>query len=519
MRDLNYISNFAFNTHFGLTAPLKHSEVKILAKNWLPQTRFHEKDLYHPIGLVQFLQQAETYTALNHDFWIKLYRVVTPPGGGTPQFVLIGEAQPPVAFLSHQIDQSGCLLQTSHDLDTSDISSDSYITCLRDLSYARSKKIYGSISSRNNYQMPRLPIVIIAEFRMLRDTLKHNILAHRDQAFPKTSGGTLLDAIRGNFLFGTNNDEWALLLELIKCSEKHDRNETSILYSLNQCLKSNGNPEITQKQWNVVRDFAFLEYYFIYAYNDTEYYDELSRIDSNEHEMDIEGCCLAFRREDIEGIQRYHSQSGRNNYLESIIKPYCLMTAAHSADNHLDGIRLFETTHSADEIRQDLIVWIALASHATYLDGAGEHNINAVADVIEDNALAAAALAAACILLAPTLFCAAVFIIVAAFDHFNDATDITSDDGPYTGVPGVTTQQDPQQDPQYIPSSILTTPLSTENNIYIFRPLENDDEMHTLAERSFPGKWGGHNGCIDDSPKFDNKTSRFYELLLDKGEI
>ena len=40
--------------------------------------------------------------------------------------------------------------------------------------------------------------------------------------------------------------------------------------------------------------FAFLEYYFFYAYNDFERYQ--TAIFDNEHEGDDEGCCLVFDR-------------------------------------------------------------------------------------------------------------------------------------------------------------------------------------------------------------------------------
>ena len=46
--------------------------------------------------------------------------------------------------------------------------------------------------------------------------------------------------------------------------------------------------------WNAVTRFAFLEYYFFYAYNDFERYQ--TAIFDNEHEGDDEGCCLVFDR-------------------------------------------------------------------------------------------------------------------------------------------------------------------------------------------------------------------------------
>lgn len=193
------------------------------------------------------------------------------------------------------------------------------------------------------------------------------------------------------------------------------------------------------------------------------------------------------------------------------------MTSAHEARNKLDGIRLFDRTRSADDIRrQALVVWVALASHATYLDGTQDHNINATTDAVEnfledDNATAA------CVIFMPICFIALLFVDI--FDHFNDATDKTSDNGVYTGTPGLNAPQNSLQDPQFIVPIIETTPLSTECNIYISTVAEYGDAKHTLAQRSFPGKWGGHNGLIDKSGQFDNKTSRFYELLLNNGDV
>jgi len=524
MRDLNYISSFAFDTHFGLTSPLTHSEVKILAQTWLPHMTSHEKDLYHPIGLTQFLDQAKNYTDTRPDLWIETI--------DANQTINV---QPPVIFPTHAVDLFD---PPSHNMviaiDNNYISSSSYITCLKNkiassdidaiaadpfivlsgLRYLHSKEIYGSTTSRNGYQIPRLPMVIIAEFRMLRETLKHNILAYRNPAFPK-DGNKLLDAIRSDFIVGINDDELDLLLKLIEYSEKGDRDRENELLEKLQTLRL-GFPVITQKQWHTIRDFGFLEYYFMYAYNDTKYYPELGHI-SNEHEGDIEGCCLAFRREVIEGVNKYRDQAERRRYLASSITPYCLMTAAHEEYMGLDGIRVFDRRQSADSIQDSLCIWIALGSHATYLDGAGDHGIDATTDAVEDFINDNDLLAAACVILTP--ICTAVLLIAAIIDHFNDATDKTSDNGVYTGSPGHTVPQDPQQDARFVPASVETTPLSVERNIYSAGAFQPGDATCTLAQRSFPGKWGCHNGCLDDSPPFNNKTSRFFNLLLKKGDV
>jgi hypothetical protein len=40
-----------------------------------------------------------------------------------------------------------------------------------------------------------------------------------------------------------------------------------------------------------------------------------------------------------------------------------------------------------------------------------------------------------------------------------------------------------------------------------------------LTRRAFPGTWGGHDGLRDHSPKWENKTARYFRKFVHSGDI
>jgi hypothetical protein len=40
-----------------------------------------------------------------------------------------------------------------------------------------------------------------------------------------------------------------------------------------------------------------------------------------------------------------------------------------------------------------------------------------------------------------------------------------------------------------------------------------------LTRRAFPGKWGAHDGLRDHSPKWENKTARYFRKFVHSGDI
>src|SRR3712207_8097301 len=54
------------------------------------------------------------------------------------------------------------------------------------------------------------------------------------------------------------------------------------------------NWSLNQRAWDAVRFYAFLEYHFVYAYNDYPDYGDWPFV--NEHEGDVEGCCVVLDR-------------------------------------------------------------------------------------------------------------------------------------------------------------------------------------------------------------------------------
>ena len=55
-------------------------------------------------------------------------------------------------------------------------------------------------------------------------------------------------------------------------------------------------------------------------------------------------------------------------------------------------------------------------------------------------------------------------------------------------------------------------PMSAENHIYM--PQNPQDEA-LLALHAYAGKWGGHDGIVDKSPRVVPKTGRYFRKLLD----
>jgi hypothetical protein len=52
--------------------------------------------------------------------------------------------------------------------------------------------------------------------------------------------------------------------------------------------------QLNPRAWSAAKNYVFLEYYFIYAYNDYDQYGDEPF--ANRHEGDVEGCCVVFER-------------------------------------------------------------------------------------------------------------------------------------------------------------------------------------------------------------------------------
>jgi hypothetical protein len=248
--------------------------------------------------------------------------------------------------------------------------------------------------------------------------------------------------------------------------------------------------------WNAVTRYAFLEYYFFYAYNDFERYQ--TAIFDNEHEGDDEGCCLVFDR----NVINLAAAGGMEALIRAV--PHAIITSVHEEYQDADLIRFIpppiigegEPVPPARDV-VDFTVYVAGGSHATYLTP-GDHDLVDFQDTWSYVAENAPLL----LILAPLVL--VVSIILAILEHFIDTEDFTSDDGLHGGPDEVV-----GEDPLRVASRVLTLPMSAGNHVY--QPRHED----LLALRAYAGKWGGHDGIVDKSPPFAPKTGRYFRKLLD----
>jgi hypothetical protein len=492
MTRIDFIRRFALDERYGVTGPLTHNEVKLLASHWLPELLFHEEERFHPIAFRDLLHLARDMPSAAD--WLD---------GQDPASPTVPALQwpPPVIFQNrdHRFVLSG--------FEDDRIDQDSFVSNLRDLDYDRAKQFFGSNTVVSEANLPRFQVTAIAEFRMLREELRHNLLAYLkypdDFRYERTSGSVpVLDAIRGEPLLGSCPKEWEQILKLLDLHEsRQHEEERRVLKDLAEIVPA--------ADWLIITKFAFLEYYLLYEYNDFVAHESFG----NEHEGDVEGVCLAFARERIEAIEL---AADRDHYIKESVWPDFFMTSAHGSSVGLDEIRDFRGS-SAAEIREDLRAWVALGSHATYLSGVASHDTTSV----EEHHVAGGA-AAVSVLFPPLL--PAVIILALILEHFLTEDD-TSDDGAHAAPPSAPVPTSPRA----VVSEVETTPLSQDKNLYVHSFTESGDSGATLAQRAFPGRWGGHyNDSIidpfgnafldpfaehDQSPRWSNKTVRFIKRM------
>ena len=179
--------------------------------------------------------------------------------------------------------------------------------------------------------------------------------------------------------------------------------------------------------WGAVTRFAFLEYYFFYAYNDFERYQ--TAIFDNEHEGDDEGCCLVFDRELL-------SPAATSGQARAILRGAALRDH-HLGARGVPGRRHPEVRPAArrrdpadpDRLARDVVdftVYVAGGSHATYLTS-GNHDLVDFQDTwgyVDENA-------SWLYIIAPVVL--AISIILAIIEHFIDTEDFTSEEGVHAG--------------------------------------------------------------------------------------
>jgi hypothetical protein len=351
---------------------------------------------------------------------------------------------------------------------------------------------------------PRVPahdIVVRAEMRYLLDALRHYL-----QESPP------VDSLWGWFDVES---------EIIESSPTADRDEKlDILRELVAGYEARDDPRqaaaleritqqgwtLNQRAWDAVRFYAFLEFYFVYAYNDYPDYGDWPF--TNEHEGDVEGCCVVFDRRDLD-----QAAPPGGKPIEQVIA-HTVITSVHEVFNDNDELKRLPVER--DRARDDLVVYVAPGSHATYLS-AGTHDVIDWEDILTDwpGQVTTGWKEAIVGLLYPLYF--PILLIAAIIEHFVDAEDETTDNGVRTG-PSI-----PVGGSNFA-HELLVTPLSSiidGLNLYQagFDPPASGLDPCELARRAYRGKWGAHDGTADHSSQWETKTARYFRKFVDSGEI
>ncbi len=502
------ITEFAIQNDLNLTGLLTHNQVEQLARAWLPEIRFHEQELYHPINLRDYFEiPGKIFPTLPEADQMEYMFNIPIPDDSSFKIESLSPAvlknDGPVVPFTNSVGQVS-YLRTSNVLASGDNIVEELFTDTigtgTEISQGNgakgSKFFFGSKQTANGQEdasegnpfVPMHELKIIAEYKVLVDLLEYELLVDADNEYPQDK-----DALRNGFeisnLFFTNQQGQGntfllpssvsrdLLLALISA---HRTNNNTLFQNIIDTIPAGWS--FNYKNWQILTQYAFMEYYFYYAYSNWSDYE--NDWFSNYHEGDLEGCCIVFETRQVENEFTLTTPDPLN------VAPIAVISSVHEEFQNLDRYKALDPLHA----RADLKVWVALGSHATYLSP-GNHDVGDLGVYVNT------AIEESPVILLPIALVLA--ILAAIIEHFVDTEDKTSDHGGYTD----NNEPDGSSD-RHFGSVIETTPLSEQNNIY-----KNNDSGE-LAIRSYPGKYGGTSGLKNRSSNFKNKSGRYYRKLI-----
>jgi hypothetical protein len=523
MVDLDDLAAFAAERRHNLTGPLRHEQVVALANAWFPEVRFHEDERFHPVDLPGMLAIPPPIFDQLPDSAKDEFRISITTGRLPDGQPIDERFDPPVVHAAagnvRRVLGSGADAADAMD-DLDDLGRGGVFTYGARIEAAR--EFFGASDTVAGAGEPapgdprapeHLPMVVRAELRMLLETLKHELQLD-DLPGELADRGLPIDAIWSGFavensffeqdsdadpLF-SRSDKRAILAALVAANEDGEEAEKAALENME--LPTGWH--FVLRAWEAVKQYAFLEYYLVYAFNDYKEYGTAPF--ENEHEGDVEGCCVVFERRFLQRLA-----NGTDEADEVI--PHTVITSAHEEFQELDDHRpLPEVLQGA---RDDLVVYVARGSHGMYLDP-GPHDILDFEDVVTDLPLQLPTwLTAVGTILRPGLLPMAA-VVLGIVEHFVDAEDQTSDNGARIGP------EPPDPDPASLEfdKRLEVTPLSDiqdEGDVNIYQ--DTPALRAALAVRGFPGTWGGDAGLRDKSPPWENKTARYFRRFLQSANI
>jgi len=512
MTSLYVNADLARERGFNLTGQLPHEQVARLARLWLPEIRFHEAERFHPIDLERlFKVPVDVFAGLPPAAKEAFLITVSGPAGDqhfTPPVVRNGST-----VLLHGGDITADLGAAPDGTEKLMDGAGQDTVYSHGKSLARSIEFFGASDTVSGNTVPqpgdpRVPahdIVVRAEMRFLLDALRHYLQKNRpvDSLWGEFDVESVIIRSPGLVLPADRDEKLDILRDLLAGYEAGDQSRQAAAI---QRITQRPGWTLHQRAWDAVRFYAFLEFYFVYAYNDYPDYGDWPFV--NEHEGDVEGCCVVFDRRDLDQLPPNGTKP-----IEEVVA-HTVITSVHEVFNDNDELKRLPVAR--DMARDDLVVYVAPGSHATYLSPGG-HDVLDWEDILTDwpgqvPILWKEILVA---LLYPVLF--PLLLIAAITEHFVDAEDQTTDDGvrtgPTTPVGGTGFAHE-----------LVVTPLSDIDsglNLYQagFDPPAPGLDPGELARRAYSGKWGGHTGTADHSSQWQVKTARYFRKFVESGEI
>jgi hypothetical protein len=517
MPNLDDFTAFATGRRHNLTGPLRHDQVVALANAWFPEVRFHEKERLHPVDLPALLAIPPVIfdslpEAAKDEFRVSVHTSTLPDGQP-----VIERFDPPVvhaaAGSARRVLGSGVdAVNAMDDLDNLGRSGvftyGARLEASREFFGASTTVAGASEPAPGDPRVPRhLPMVVRAELRILLEALKHEL--ELDELPDALAGrGLPIDAIWSGFavedsFFETEegadqasfsrSEKRTILAALVAAHEAGD--EAAELEALEEIPPG---WRFVVRAWDVVKQFAFLEFNLVYAFSDYKEYGDWPF--ENEHEGDIEGCCVVFERRFLERLATGTVEA------EDVV-PHTVITSVHEEFQDNDCLKRLPVER--DRARDDLVVYVAPGSHATYLTP-GSHDILDFEDVATDLPLQLPTWLIVVGTFTGVLPVAAV--LAGIVEHFVDAQDETSDNGASIGP------EPPSPESLQFEKQLEVTPLSDiQDDLNIYQDIPALRAV--LAVRGFPGTWGGDAGTIDKSAPWENKTARYFRRFLQSANI